>query len=92
MFLFEKSEKCEKKLYVCRHPKTDSRKLKVTLQDNAADWSFRDSGDPNFNPYFSVFILWSKKRCGMDFLRGFTDGRLSYDIMDQYQATGLTLE
>ena len=33
--------------------------------------------------------MWSRKECGIDFLQAWTDGRLTFDVMDSYQ-TGKT--
>ena len=45
-----------------------------------------------YNKY-SGFIIFSKKNCGIDFLNGMQDGRLSWDIMDKkdyYDNSGMS--
>ena len=66
----------------------NSRKLKVGLLDSQDGWYFRDASQPTYHPHFSVFILFSRQRCGIDFIRGWDDGRLSFDVQDEYQEYG----
>lgn len=42
-------------------------------------------GSPKrYNPFFHIFVQWSRKNCGLDFLQAIEDGDVTFDAMDSY--------
>lgn len=37
-----------------------------------------------YNPNFHVFVQWSRKKCGVDFLNAIDNGDVTFDAMDNY--------
>ena len=42
-----------------------------------------------YNPNFHVFVQWSRKKCGVDFLNAIDNGDVTFDAMDNYDGTNI---
>jgi len=56
--------------------------MRVNIFNN--DPNKLDNVDIQNAPY-KGYLLWSKKICGIDFLRAWEDGRLSYEMLDHWE-------
>ena len=42
-------------------------------------------GSPKrYNPFFHIFLQWSRNNCGVDFLNKIDSGDITFDAMDKY--------